>query len=163
MTEPRIELWSNNNDSEFAISLTTEQGPSSKPSFVIKTDEKSSYSKKIDESVCMDGYTYDWKHTLAQWVHFHFGNQVVVNIPSPIPIVEHQREPPKEPEPKRTGFRKSYFKPPRLSKTIAKSKSKSKPRTGISQGVLKCHYCNLKYCLEEEREQHEEFWHSDKK
>ena len=27
---------------------------------------------------------------------------------------------------------------------------------------LKCHFCNLKYCLQEERKQHEEFWHSNK-
>ena len=27
---------------------------------------------------------------------------------------------------------------------------------------LKCHFCNLKYCLDDERKQHEEFWHSDK-
>jgi len=27
---------------------------------------------------------------------------------------------------------------------------------------LKCHFCNLKYCLEEERKEHEEFWHSNK-
>lgn len=28
--------------------------------------------------------------------------------------------------------------------------------------TLKCHFCNLKYCLGEERKDHEEFWHRDK-
>ncbi len=28
--------------------------------------------------------------------------------------------------------------------------------------VLKCRFCNLKYFISEEREQHEKFWHSDK-
>ena len=38
-----------------------------------------------------------------------------------------------------------------------KVKNKSHTKPG-----LKCHFCNLKYCLEEERKQHEEFWHSNK-
>ena len=40
---------------------------------------------------------------------------------------------------------------------VIKVKNKSPPKPG-----LKCHFCNLKYCLEEEREQHEEFWHSNR-
>jgi hypothetical protein len=153
MTEPKIVLWSDGNDSEFAISLIPENDSGSNPSFVIKTNDKVSYSKKIDESVCMDGYTYNWKHTLSQWVQFHFGNQTVVKIPDS--IIEHEPVIVKKPEPKRISFRKSYFK-------LSKITIKPKQRTGISKGVLKCHYCNLKYCLEEERKQHEEFWHNDK-
>jgi hypothetical protein len=38
-----------------------------------------------------------------------------------------------------------------------KVKNKPSPKPG-----LKCHFCNLKYCLEEERKQHEEFWHGNK-
>ena len=38
-----------------------------------------------------------------------------------------------------------------------KVKNKRPPKPG-----LKCHFCNLKYCLEEERKQHEEFWHGNK-
>jgi hypothetical protein len=156
MTEPRIELWSDESDSEFAISLTPLNGRGSSPTFVIKTNDKASYSKKIDESVFMDGYTYNWKHTLAQWVQFHFGNQFVVNIPDS--TIEHEYVNVKRPEPKRTRFRPHYLK---LAKP-SKIHTKPKPRSGISQGVLKCHYCNLKYCLEEERKQHEKFWHSNK-
>lgn len=155
MTEPRIELWSDESDTEFAISMTPESDSNPSHTYVIKTNDRASYSKKIDESVCMDGYTYNWKHTLAQWVQFHFGNQIVLNIPDS--TIEHQ--PVKRPEPKRTKFRTSYIKPTKPSKII----NKPRQRMGISQGVLKCHYCNLKYCLEEERKQHEEFWHIDKK
>jgi len=36
-------------------------------------------------------------------------------------------------------------------------KNKPPPKPG-----LKCRFCNLKYSLEEEREQHEQFWHSKK-
>ena len=38
-----------------------------------------------------------------------------------------------------------------------KVKNKPPPKPG-----LKCHFCNLKYSFEEEEEQHEEFWHSNK-
>jgi hypothetical protein len=38
-----------------------------------------------------------------------------------------------------------------------KVKNKPAPKPG-----LKCRFCNLKYCLEEERNEHEEFWHSNK-
>ena len=44
----------------------------------------------------------------------------------------------------------------RANDTI-KVKRKQPPKPG-----LKCHFCNLKYCLEEERNEHEEFWHSNK-
>jgi uncharacterized ferredoxin-like protein len=40
---------------------------------------------------------------------------------------------------------------------VIKVKNKPSPKPG-----LKCGYCNLKYCLEEERKQHEEFWHGNK-
>lgn len=36
------------------------------------------------------------------------------------------------------------------------------PRKHTPKPELKCHFCNLKYCIEEERKEHEEFWHSDK-
>ena len=39
---------------------------------------------------------------------------------------------------------------------VIKVKNKPPPKPG-----LKCHFCMLKYCLEEERG-HEEFWHSNK-
>lgn len=28
----------------------------------------------------MEGYTYDWKHTLSHWVNYHFRNQETVNF-----------------------------------------------------------------------------------
>lgn len=103
----------------------------------------------------MDGYTYDWRHTLAQWVQFHFGNQPTVRIPDS--AIAHESVSTPEPKLKRPGFRKSFFKLNRR-----RNKSAKQARTGISQGELKCHYCNLKYCLEEERTEHEKFWHNDK-
>lgn len=65
-------LWTDDANAEFAIFLNSK--------FVIKTNQNANYSKIIDESPCMQGYTYDWKHTLTHWVNFHYGNEVSVNI-----------------------------------------------------------------------------------
>ena len=35
-------------------------------------------------------------------------------------------------------------------------------REAQQKAELKCHFCNLKYCIEEERTEHEKFWHSNK-
>ena len=47
---------------------------------MVRTSQDAIYTKMIDESPCMQGYTYDWKHTLTHWVNFHYGNQVQFNI-----------------------------------------------------------------------------------
>jgi len=71
MAEPRIQLWTDDSNSEFAIFLNSD--------YVIKTNQKIKYTKMIDESVCMQGYDYDWKHTLTQWVTFLFGNKLQIS------------------------------------------------------------------------------------
>ena len=122
--------------------------------YVIKTNQKTKFTKMIDESAFMQGYSYDRKYTLAQWVNYHFGNQVLVNISETASILN--------PEPQqeqvlsnRKGI--TYFLPRSKSTSpITESGLELKPKG------LKCHFCNLKYCLDDERKQHEEFWHSDK-
>ena len=122
--------------------------------YVIKTNQKTKFTKMIDESAFMQGYSYDWKYTLAQWVNYHFGNQVLVNISETASILN--------PEPQqeqvlsnRKGI--TYFLPRSKSTSpITESGLELKPKG------LKCHFCNLKYCLDDEHKQHEEFWHSDK-
>jgi hypothetical protein len=152
MTEPSMQLWTDHTNNEFAILLNSK--------YVIRTSQNANYTKMIDESPCMQGYTYDWKHTLSHWVNYHYGNQVVVNISDTSTV--HNLEPgseviqtSKKPNSKSTATRLhlTYFKPSR-PKTESKTKLKLKPE------VLKCHYCNLKYFLEEERKEHEKFWHT---
>ena len=73
MVKSMIQLWTDETQAEFAILLKNSH-------YVIKTNEKTEFTKMIDESAFMQGYNYDWKYTLAQWVNYHFGNQVLVNI-----------------------------------------------------------------------------------
>ena len=72
MTEPSMQLWTDDTNNEFAIFQNSK--------YAIRTNQSTNYTKVIDESPCMQGYTYDWKHTLSHWVNYHFGNQGTVNI-----------------------------------------------------------------------------------
>jgi len=108
----------------------------------------------IDESALMQGYNYDWKYTLAQWVNYHSGNQVLVKISETASILN-----PKPQQEQVLSNRKgiTYILPrSKPTSPITESGLELKPKG------LKCHFCNLKYCLDDERKQHEEFWHSDK-
>ena len=147
MVESRIQLWTDETQAEFAILLKNSH-------YVIKTNEKTEFTNMIDESALMQGYNYDWKYTLAQWVNYHFGNQVLVNISETASILN-----PKPQQEQELSNRKGItYLLPRTKPTspITESGIELKPKG------LKCHFCNLKYCLDDERKQHEEFWHSDK-
>lgn len=148
MSEPRIQLWTDDANAEFAIFLN--------PKFVIKTNQKANYTKMIDESPCMQGYTYDWKHTLTHWVNFHYGNEVSVNISdvSPVDIQESPIQTQRKPKPKAIRYHILRHSKPNISNM--KSKTKLEPE------LLKCHFCNLKYIMEVERKEHEKFWHGNK-
>jgi hypothetical protein len=108
MTEPSMQLWADDTNNELAIFLSSK--------YVIRTNQSANYTKVIDESPCMEGYTYDWKHTLSHWVNYHFGNQVTVNF--------------------------------------ANASTVDNPKSEFVDVQI------LKYFLEEERRDHEKFWHS---
>ena len=99
-------------------------------------------------NVLIEGYDVDWRYTLSQWVVYYLANKYAVLIDSKISV---QKE---------FNIRDDDDNEVYSSYTVSlviKVKNKPPPKPG-----LKCHFCNLKYCLEEEREQHEEFWHSNK-
>ena len=147
LSEPRIQLWTDDTNGEFAIYLNSK--------YVVRTSQDAIYTKMIDESPCMQGYTYDWKHTLTHWVNFHYGNQVQVNISdaSPEQVPESVMQNTKIPKIKPIRY---YLKPSEPRSCVKGSKGKSKPEG------LKCHFCNLKYFVEAERREHEKFWHDTK-
>ncbi|MDQ5870297.1 MAG: hypothetical protein M3530_11310, partial [Thermoproteota archaeon] len=106
--------------------------------------------KMIDECPYKDGYDFDWHYTLSQWVIYYLANKYATLLASKIS---------KQKEFKIQGDEVnevdvSLFT--HVDDTI-KVKNKPPPKPG-----LKCHFCNLKYCLDEERKEHEEFWHSNK-
>ena len=143
MTKERMELWSNDIFSEFAIKFNS-------TSVVTTSNNSDAIVKMIDECPYKEGYDVDWRYTLSQWVVYYLANKYGVLINSKISIQ-------KEFNIRDDEYHEvddSLYAP--VNPTI-KVKNKPPPKPG-----LKCHYCNLKYCLEEEREQHEEFWHSNK-
>jgi hypothetical protein len=144
MTENALQLWADDTNSQFAIFLKDSH-------YVVKTDQNSVYTKIVDESPCLEGFSYDWKYTLSHWVSYFFGNQVVINnflIPDVQPQAKNQNK----------EKSKEYLKVPRPY--ISKA-PKLKPELITKPKLLKCRFCNLKYSVEGEREDHEKFWHSE--
>lgn len=155
MSEPHTQLWTDDTSTEFAIFLDS--------NIVIKTNQDVQFTKKIDESVCMQGYSYDWKHTLSQWVSFLFGNKYQL-APEKL-HVSNSPTAAMESQDKKSTLRKiriprprNYSKIPKTTKPELNQSSRQK----LKPNLVKCNYCNLKYYIDEERVEHEKFWHADK-
>ena len=140
MSQERMELWSNDRLTEFTIKLNSVT--------VVTTSNNADMRTKIDECPYRSGYEFDWHYTLSQWVVYFLANKFTALLDS------------------KTSVQKEFnildeddneiYSSHNVSLVI-KVKNKLAPKPG-----LKCHFCNLKYCLEEERKQHEGFWHSNK-
>jgi hypothetical protein len=142
MSQERMELWSNDRLTEFTIKLNSVT--------VVTTSNNPDMMTKIDECPYRSGYDFDWHYTLSQWVVYFLANKFTA-------LVDSKSSLKKEFSIRDYGDSEVdvILYPP--VKLASKAKNKSQPKPG-----LKCHFCNLKSCLEEERKQHEEFWHGNK-
>ena len=104
---------------------------------------------RIDECPYKSGYELDWHYTLSQWVIYFLANKFTVLLNSQTSL---QKEFDIRDEDSDVDFGLYPF-----VNRANNVKNKRAPKPG-----LKCRFSNLKYCLEEERKQHEEFWHSNK-
>lgn len=137
-----MELWSNDILTEFTIKFNSV--------IVVTSSNNPDAMTKIDECPYKSGYEFDWHYTLSQWVVYFLANKFTALLDSKTPLQKEfkiQNDEDNE-------IDVSLYT--RVNPAI-KVKNKPPPKPG-----LKCHFCNLKYCLEEERKQHEEFWHSNK-
>lgn len=142
-----MELWADDTLSDFAIIYDSRT--------VIRTKEQGQYTKMIDRSMFIEGYELNWGYTLSQWVVFYLANNYAKLLTG-------------------SNNNKSEFKlEENLEDQIVHSDreaglswlsrgEKTRSRNVQPKATLKCHFCNLKYCLEEERLDHEQFWHSEK-
>ena len=142
MTQERMELWSNDNLSEFSIKFES--------SVVVTTSDPEEMVKMIDECPYKEGYDFDWHYTLSQWIVYYLANKFTVLIKSKVPMQKEFKIQNDEDNEIDVSLYTHVS-------TAIKVKNKPPPKPG-----LKCHFCNLKYCLEEERKQQEDFWHSNK-
>ena len=141
MSDKRVQLWTDDTYNDFAIVL--------KPYILARTDEKTKYTKVLDESDQGDRYSYDWNYTLSQWVNYHLSNglpQGNHHESSKAPIGSGEKE-------------TSSGQGPQNLKSFD---SAARPRSQSNSMILRCHFCALKYSIEAERHEHERFWHSDK-
>ena len=137
-----MELWSNDRLTEFTIKFNSV--------IVVTTSNNPDTMTKIDECPYRSGYEFDWHYTLSQWVVYFLANKFTALLDSKTSIQKEFNI--RDDEDNEVEV--SLYPP--VNPAI-KVKNKPPPKPG-----LKCHFCNLKYCLEEERKQHEEFWHSNK-
>lgn len=145
MTENQIQLWTDETNMEFAIFVENSH-------YVVRTNQQGKYTRMVDESPYLNGYGYDWKYTLSQWVSYYFGNQPQ-SLPcsldkSVLHLFQVSNSDANEEESSRTGIKTA-----RICDTF--SKSAPEPR------LLKCHFCNLNYYMDEELKEHEKFWHGE--
>ena len=104
---------------------------------------------KIDECPYRSGYEFDWHYTLSQWVVYFLANKFTALLESKTSI---QKE---------FNIRDDEDSEVDVSLYIPVNHV-IKVKTTPPKPGLKCHFCNLKYRLEEELKQHEEFWHGSK-
>ena len=97
----------------------------------------------IDETSYVTGYDINWHYTLAQWVIYYFSDKYIAQVKS-------------------SGEQPRGFVSQNTSKLRFVGRIGRKAREARQKAELKCHFCNLKYCIEEERTEHEKFWHSNK-
>jgi predicted oxidoreductase len=140
MSQQRMELWSNDILTEFAIKFNS--------IIVVTTSNNLDAMGKIDVCPYRPGYEFDWHYTLSQWVVYFLANKFTALLESKTSVQKEFNI--------RDEDDNEIYSSHNVSLVI-KVKNKLPPKPG-----LKCHFCNLKYCLEQEREQHEEFWHSNK-
>jgi hypothetical protein len=147
MENSLMELWADNTLSEFAIICDSK--------FVIRTKEQGEYTKMIDKSKFIDGYELNWGYTLSQWVVFYLANNYAKILTG------SNRD---KSEFKLEGNLNEQNVHADMDSGLSWLSQREKIRTRKVQpkATLKCHFCNLKYCLEEERIDHEQFWHREK-
>jgi hypothetical protein len=141
-----MELWADDTLSEFAIIYDSKT--------VIRTKEVGQYRKLIDKSKFVDGYDLNWGYTLSQWVVFYLANNYAKlltrsNTKSEFKLEENLKN-------------QIIHSDMDYSLSWLSRGEKIRPRKVQPKATLRCHFCNLKYCLEEERKDHEQFWHSEK-
>jgi hypothetical protein len=142
-SERRMQLWTDDTHSEYTILFEGNN--------VAQSSHKVKYTKLIDQSPYVNGYDNDWNYTLSQWVVYYLLNKYL--------ILSRTREIVKQVEFNIKDDDGVDSRIPMVVSEHVEYKRKSKP---IPKPDLRCHFCNLKYCLEEERKEHEVFWHSNK-
>lgn len=143
MVKRLMELWSDDKLSEFAIKFNS--------SIVAKTSENVNLVKMIDKYGYKVGYDFDWDYTLSRWVIYYLSSKYAAILNAGTANWKKELL-------ANTGMEGASTS---LTSYINFTRSKSKCKT-ILKVRLRCHFCNLKFLLEQERREHEEFWHHEK-
>lgn len=139
MNGKRIQLWGNDDLSEFAIILESK--------VLARTNVKAAYVKLVDELLSGNWYNCDWRYTLSRWIVFYLSQKYLSDFGSDKTTKQ------KINDEKYKNYQNRKYEFIRMSST---KKLQRTPRP-----TIKCTFCNLKYHKDEQRKQHEEFWHKN--
>jgi hypothetical protein len=143
MTLRKLQLWTNQSKTKYAISFENES------SYLAKTNpELPEYTTLIAESDTMfRGYEYDWKYILNKWVDNH---KSATGFKKRSKFLFFSLTSADVPESKRTESKSSSFYATTLDGK--KYSLKLKP-------YIRCHFCKLVFESNKKRAIHEKEWH----
>jgi hypothetical protein len=142
-----IQLWSNFEETEFAIRPETE-----KTGFRALTNHNVRYVKVTDEIYGMDGIVIDWPFMLERWIiaykegfrHTDLRHQSKLHQ---LDWSYHHN-----------NNIKSFSSTPRTSE---KNKTKRRHKFKRRKPGIKCNFCNLMFINDFERTVHQKEWHNN--
>lgn len=139
MNGKRIQLWGNDDLSEFAIIFGSK--------VLARTNVKAAYVKLVDELISGDWHNSDLRYTLSQWIVYYLSHKYLSDFGSDKTTKQNIDDE------KSKNYQNRKYEFIHTSST----KFHRTPRP-----TIKCTFCNLKYHKDEQRKQHEEFWHKNK-
>jgi hypothetical protein len=143
----KIQLWSNNSKSDYAIKLR------GRSNFLASTkDTTEEYTKLVEESDYLEDVQYNWNYTLRHWIDNHLHNNSsdstdIFSLSSNDKTIMASTA--TSSSATTTGTVKQIQNDLMKHKTYSPEKSN-----------FKCNYCKLMFTTRIKRNQHEQVWHT---
>lgn len=185
-----IQLWSNKDESAFAVRLSTDQQGCFRAIVVTVNhhdDNRSKFTKIADEMYYDESFHYDWPFMLERWIEAWKSGFMHSSLTSallrwndaaangkgmPSSSFRHESNN-SEGSRSKGNVAMALLSEPDVITTMATRRQEKTRNSRISstrknrkrqkKPNLKCHYCNLMFYKETERSAHEETWHAGNK
>ncbi|MEW6605764.1 MAG: hypothetical protein AB1351_13910 [Thermoproteota archaeon] len=160
-----IELWSDDDESSFAVKLSIDQEDSFRAIVTKNHDDRSSrdskFTKIVDQMYYDESFHYDWPFMLERWIEawksgFRHSSLIVPEFP------KYHRVGNNSSDKGILSFERKVDNNTTKRKVPSKKNSNNRRRRKWQKPRMKCHYCNLVFYDDIERSAHEEIWHANK-
>ncbi|HJT49847.1 MAG TPA: hypothetical protein VJ729_16830 [Nitrososphaeraceae archaeon] len=171
----RLQLWTNADNTEYAIYLKSTGNNENNKNSHIDTDHKllvkmnhnknTEYTRLLDECDYLDDLEYDWKYTLEQWVDNEKNKDLMIMTEHSLlsdvenSIIQKQMLGTENYKDNQETQKEDYSNNKKMA--IHRNLRKYKIRSNKKKRI-KCHFCKLEYHTHHDRLQHEQVWHPNK-